>query len=156
MILIGGCYRGLYLEGLLTDSLKVSVCIDTSGSVSGELLDQFMAELKGITRSYPNVEVDLFYADHDLYGPCKLNNSSNIPKPKGFGGTSFVPFFDYLENTNKFSKNSPTVSVYLTDGYGDFPEHQPTDPILWVVPRDGLSSKEFPYGQVIRISTESW
>lgn len=149
-------YRGLYLEGLLTDSLKVSVCIDTSGSVSGELLDQFMAELKGITRSYPNVEVDLFYADHDLYGPCKLNNSSNIPKPKGFGGTSFVPFFDYLENTNKFSKNSPTVSVYLTDGYGDFPEHQPTDPILWVVPRDGLSSKEFPYGQVIRISTESW
>ena len=39
-------YRGLYLEGLLTDSLKVSVCIDTSGSVSGELLDQFMAELK--------------------------------------------------------------------------------------------------------------
>ena len=67
-----------------------------------------------------------------------------------------MPFFDYLENTNKFSKNSPTVSVYLTDGYGDFPEHQPTDPILWVVPRDGLSSKEFPYGQVIRISTESW
>ena len=63
-----------------------------------------------------------------------------------------MPFFDYLENTNT---NSPTVSVYLTDGYGDFPTSAP-DPILWVVPRDGLSSKEFPYGQVIRISTESW
>ena len=34
-------YRGLYLEGLLTEALQVSVCIDTSGSISNILLDQF-------------------------------------------------------------------------------------------------------------------
>ncbi len=148
-------YRGLYLEGLLTDSLKVSVCIDTSGSVSQKLLDQFIAELTGIIRSYPNVEVDLFYADTDLFGPCKLNGSSKIPSPKGFGGTSFVPFFNYLDKNNGYCSSSPTVSVYLTDGYGDFPKTQPQDPILWVVPRDGLPSKDFPYGEVIRISTDN-
>ena len=31
-------YKGLYLEGLLTEALEVSVCIDTSGSISKKLL----------------------------------------------------------------------------------------------------------------------
>ena len=53
-------YRGLYLEGLLSDSLEVSVCIDTSGSISSLLLDKFLAELKGILDSYPHVKCSLF------------------------------------------------------------------------------------------------
>ena len=56
-------YRGLYLEGLESESINVSVCIDTSGSVSDHLLEQFMGELKGILRSYPHVKCDLFYAE---------------------------------------------------------------------------------------------
>lgn len=40
-------YKGLYLESLLTEAVEVSVCIDTSGSVSDELLKQFAGELKG-------------------------------------------------------------------------------------------------------------
>lgn len=148
-------YRGLYLEGLLTDSLSVSVCIDTSGSVSSKLLEQFTAELMGIIRCYPHVKVDLYYADADLYGPVELINTTKIPQPQGFGGTSFKPFFHSLEKNNNFLNSSPKLSVYLTDGYGDFPEQEPHDPILWVVPRDGLQSSEFPYGEVIRISTEN-
>lgn len=148
-------YRGLYLEGLLTDSLSVSVCIDTSGSVSSKLLEQFTAELMGIIRCYPHVKVDLYYADADLYGPVELINTTKIPQPRGFGGTSFKPFFHSLEKNNNFLNSSPKLSVYLTDGYGDFPEQEPHDPILWVVPRDGLQSSEFPYGEVIRISTEN-
>lgn len=148
-------YRGLYLEGLLTDSLSVSVCIDTSGSVSSKLLEQFTAELMGIIRCYPHVKVDLYYADADLYGPVELINTTKIPQPQGFGGTSFKPFFHSLEKNNNFLNSSPKLSVYLTDGYGDFPEQEPHDPILWVVPRDGLKSSEFPYGEVIRISTEN-
>jgi len=148
-------YRGLYLEGLLTDSLSVSVCIDTSGSISSKLLEQFTAELIGIIRCYPHVKVDLYYADADLYGPVELINTTKIPQPQGFGGTSFKPFFHSLEKNNNFLNSSPKLSVYLTDGYGDFPEQEPHDPILWVVPRDGLKSSEFPYGEVIRISTEN-
>lgn len=148
-------YRGLYLEGLLTDSLSVSVCIDTSGSVSSKLLEQFTAELMGIIRCYPHVKVDLYYADADLYGPVELINTTKIPQPRGFGGTSFKPFFHSLEKNNNFLNSSPKLSVYLTDGYGDFPEQEPHGPILWVVPRDGLKSSEFPYGEVIRISTEN-
>ena len=148
-------YRGLYLEGLITDSLNASVCIDTSGSVSKNLLTQFISELKAITKSYPSVSIDLFYADAGLDGPNKIDASSEIPKPTGGGGTSFKPFFNFIEKDKHGISMSENVSIYFTDGYVDFPSKQPTDPILWVVPSDGLESKNFPYGEVIRISTES-
>ena len=87
-------YNGLYLEGLLTESLEVNVCIDTSGSVSPDLLDKFLGELKGILGSYPHVKCKLFWADTELYGPYELENIKELPEAKGFGGTSFVPFFN--------------------------------------------------------------
>ena len=41
------------------------------------------------------------------------------------------------------------ISIYLTDGYGDFPEKIPQQDVLWVVVPGGLASPEFPFGKVI-------
>ena len=149
-------YRGLYLEGLLTEGLEVSVCIDTSGSVSDTFLEQFLAELKGILRSYPHVKCDLFYGDTELFGPYPIQTIDETPKAMGRGGTSFRPFFKYLQNNQNNLMGAHKVSIYFTDGYGDFPSKEPEDPIMWLVCKDGLESKEFPFGEVVRISTESW
>lgn len=149
-------YRGLYLEGLLTEALEVSVCIDTSGSVSDALLEQFLAELKGILRSYPHVKCDLFYGDTELFGPYPIQTIEETPKAMGRGGTSFRPFFKYLQNNQNNLMGAHKVSIYFTDGYGDFPSKEPEDPTMWLVCKDGLESKEFPFGEVVRISTESW
>ena len=149
-------YRGLYLEGLLTEGLEVSVCIDTSGSVSDTLLEQFLAELKGILRSYPHVKCDLFYGDTELFGPYPIQTIEQTPKAMGRGGTSFRPFFKYLQNNQNNLMGAHKVSIYFTDGYGDFPSKEPEDPTMWLVCKDGLESKEFPFGEVVRISTESW
>ena len=127
-------YKGLYLEGLLTEALEVSVCIDTSGSISGGLLEQFIGELKGILRSYPHVKCDLYFADTEIYGPYEIHSIEELPKAAGFGGTSFVPFFDFLEkedSNNLLGQNK--ASIYLTDGYGDFPNYTPSNPTMWVV-----------------------
>ena len=144
-------YRKLYLEGLMTESVIADVCIDTSGSISSEQLDQFMGELKGILSSYPNVKVNLYYCDTELFGPYELGSSSKIPAAKGFGGTSFVPFFDAIEEHDVGFNEVNRVAVYLTDGYGDFPK-QCSIPTLWLATHDGLENKDFPFGQVIRIS----
>ena len=48
------------------------------------------------------------------------------------------------------------VSIYFTDGYGDFPSYIPHDPVMWLVSKDGLDTSNFPFGEVIRISTESY
>ena len=150
-------YKGLYLESLLTEAVEVSVCIDTSGSVSDELLRQFAGELKGILRSYPNVKCSLFFADTNLAGPYEIDRIEQMPKAVGRGGTSFVPFFDYLkkngEENNLLGNNK--LSIYFTDGYGDFPKQEPNNPTMWLVCKDGLESNGFPFGEVVRISTET-
>ena len=148
-------YRGLYLEGLLTEALEVSVCIDTSGSISRKLLDQFLGELKGILSSYPHVKCDLFFADCDIDGPHEIHSIEEMPPVSGFGGTSFIPFFDYLEKNDNNLMGSHKVSIYFTDGYGCFPKNEPKDPTMWLVSKDGLETKDFPFGEVVRISTES-
>ena len=44
----------------------------------------------------------------------------------------------------------PDAMIYMTDGYGDFPEECPV-PTLWAVPESGLKSENFPFGEVLRI-----
>ena len=150
-------YKGLYLESLLTEAVEVSVCIDTSGSVSDELLKQFAGELKGILRSYPNVKCSLFFADTHLAGPYEIDRIEQMPKAVGRGGTSFVPFFDYLKKNGeeKSLLGNHKLSIYFTDGYGDFPKHEPNNPTMWLVCKDGLETNGFPFGEVVRISTET-
>ena len=146
-------YRGLYLEGLLAESLEVNVCIDTSGSISHSLLRKFLAELKGILVSYPHVKCDLYWADTNLYGPYSIDSIDKIPKAEGFGGTSFVPFFKKIEKEKGFLNDNHKIAVYFTDGYGDFPKDTPVS-TMWLVPTDCLESSKFPFGEVIRISSE--
>ena len=148
-------YKGLYLEGLLTDGLEIFVCIDTSGSVSDQLLSQFAGELKGILSSYPHVKCKLYYADTDLDGPYEIDHIDKLPPAKGRGGTSFVPFFNALSKSEGTFSEVNSAAVYFTDGYGEFPEKQPANPTMWLVPSDGLKSHAFPFGEVIRISTEN-
>jgi len=150
-------YKGLYLESLLTEAVEVSVCIDTSGSVSDELLKQFAGELKGILRSYPNVKCSLFFADTDLAGPYEIDRIEQMPKAVGRGGTSFVPFFDYIKKNGEENSllGNHKLSIYFTDGYGDFPKQEPNNPTMWLVCKDGLETNGFPFGEVVRISTET-
>ncbi len=149
-------YKGLYLEGLMTEALEVSVCVDTSGSVSRELIDQFVGEINGILSSYPHVKCDFFFCDCALSGPFEVSSIDEVPALKGGGGTSFVPFFKYLEKNSNNLMGSQKVSIYLTDGYEEFPDFVPSDPVMWLVSADGEKTSKFPFGEVVRISTESW
>ena len=135
----------------MTESVIADVCIDTSGSISAEQLEQFMGELSGILSSYPNIKVNLYYCDTELFGPYELGNKSKIPAAKGFGGTSFVPFFNAIDKKDQGFNDVNRVAVYLTDGYGDFPK-KCSIPTLWLVTHDGADSQQFPFGQIIRIS----
>ena len=141
--------RGLYLETLQGESVKVYVAVDTSGSINQKQLKMFLSEVKGILNSYPHLECELYYADAELYGAYELNPDSKIPQPQGGGGTSFVPFFDRI--SDRWDGMTTGVCVYLTDGYGTFPNHPPELPVLWVVTPGGLDLSQFPFGEAIRL-----
>lgn len=145
--------RGLYLETLEGETVHVFIAVDTSGSIGGEELSLFMSEIKGILGSYPHLKCELYYADADVYGPYTLDKAAPLPKPVGGGGTSFVPFFEKIKDQGNWQDSR--LCVYLTDGYGNFPEPAPDYPVLWVVTPGGLDLNHFPFGEAVRLlSTE--
>ncbi len=141
--------RKLYLEALEGESVQVFVAVDTSGSVGDDEMRLFLSEVRGILNAYPHLDGELYYADAEAYGPYSLNSDSEIPKPVGGGGTSFVPFFEKV--STKSDWHTTGVCVYLTDGYGTFPQHPPEVPVLWVVTPGGLDLEEFPFGEAVRL-----
>jgi predicted metal-dependent peptidase len=141
--------RGLYLEALENESVRVYVAIDTSGSVSDSTLQLFIDEVKGIIGAYPHLVGNLYYVDRDAYGPYPLTNDSPLPSPQGGGGTSFVAFFDRVAQT--CDEHTQSICIYLTDGYGEFPIVAPSIPTLWVVTPTGLDLAQFPFGEAVRL-----
>lgn len=138
--------QGLYLDALDGETLHVAVAVDTSGSIDDGALQIFLSEVLRIVRAYPHMRCDLYYADADLHGPYPLSARSRVPAPTGGGGTDFAPFFQRLAQERR---QRPALAVYLTDGYGDFPEQAPACPVLWVVLPGGLDAAQFPFGQVV-------
>lgn len=146
-------WRRIYLEQLEGESIEVDVCIDTSGSVEDEQLGAFLSELRGILRAYPTIRCRLWYADCECHGPFEINDTHQLPKPIGGGGTDFRPFLERAEADSTGARNShePRLLVYLTDGNGTFPTHAPNASVVWAVVPGGLESSKFPFGTVVRM-----
>lgn len=147
--------RGLYLETLDGESVSVHVAVDTSGSVVGRTLDGFLGEVRGILSAYPHIHCWLYYADAACYGPYALTADDPIPEPTGGGGTDFRPFFAAVELGAATSRlGETTLCIYLTDGFGEFPEQAPNFPTLWVVTSGGVNLEALPFGEGVRLIEE--
>mgnify|MGYP000518823937 CR=1 FL=1 len=141
--------RGLYLETLTGESVQVFVAVDTSGSIDNRQLQMFLSEVQGILNASPHLKCELYYADAEAYGPYPLDSHSKLPSPQGGGGTSFIPFFAKVQES--WDGQTQGVCVYLTDGYGTFPQQPPLLPVLWVVTPGGLDLSEFLFGEAVRL-----
>jgi predicted metal-dependent peptidase len=141
--------RGLYLDALESETLRVYVAVDTSGSVDDHQIRALVGEVQGILRAYPHVSCDLYYADSQAYGPYPLAAGSAIPPPTGGGGTDFRPFFEAV--AARRAAHETAVCIYLTDGYGDFPAEPPELPVLWVATAGGRALEQFPFGESVRL-----
>lgn len=142
-------HQRLYLETMESETVRVYVAVDTSGSVDDQQIRALVGEVQGILSAYPHVICDLYYADADVYGPYPLTADSAIPQPQGGGGTDFRPFFTAV--AEQHDRRSQAVCVYLTDGYGDFPTEPPELPVLWVVTAGGRALDTFPFGETVRL-----
>lgn len=144
-------HRKLYLEDVVGESVEVAICIDTSASIGSAELGAFMGEIQGILDAYPQIRGTLFFADAALYGPNDFGLDAPMPEARGGGGTSFIPFFDWVRQ-QELDGNLP-LCIYFTDGYGSFPLTSPESPVLWAVMPGGLESTGFPFGDVARMAS---
>jgi predicted metal-dependent peptidase len=136
----------LYVEELVGDNVNIAICIDTSGSVGTDDLKRFMGEVRGIFDAYPQLRGQLFFGDTKLYGPHAVGADVALPTARGGGGTSFIPFFEWID-----VHQAAQLAIYFTDGMGTFPAGPPNLPTLWVVSPGGLETGRFPFGDVARM-----
>jgi predicted metal-dependent peptidase len=116
---------------------SIVVAIDTSGSIGGEELAQFLGEVKSICDEVSPEKIDLLYWDtnvagHETYMGAELATLTETTQAKGGGGTSpeCVPFY------MKENRLEPECVIMLTDGYigsQDPNDWQIGKPIMWCI-----------------------
>lgn len=139
--------RGLYLPALdSTETGKIILIADTSGSIDDELISQFSAEVSGIAETFA-IPLQVIYVDAKICGVQDIEPGEDIDlKPKGGGGTDFRPGFAFIEKNDL----QPRAVVYLTDGICDDYPSEPGYPVLWA--QFGQYPFEPPFGEKIQVT----
>ena len=127
--------------------------IDTSGSIGGQELNDFLTEVKGIANEVHPEKVDLMYWDtevagHEEYGYHEVDNIVSSTKPRGGGGTDPTCLQTYLKEKNI----KPEAIIMLTDGcIGDWGSEWES-PILWTICGNWGKDTYAPVGKTIHIN----
>lgn len=141
--------QGLYLPTRESEgSGEFVVVIDTSGSIGEKELNEFGSEIAGIVRDVRPTAVHVIYCDAAVnkvvtFGP----DDEIVLEAVGGGGTDFRPPFKHVIDNNL----NPKCIVYLTDGYGPFPEEGDVPfPTMWVINNEDVTP---PWGEHLTMST---
>ena len=124
----------------------VVVGIDTSGSIQQPELNVFFGELRGILDDVRPTEIHIVWCDDKVHKVDCVEDSADIDtlKPYGGGGTDFRPVFAWIDEAGV----TPEALVYMTDGYGSFPDQPPNYPVVWGAIVKGV---KYPFGDVVDI-----
>ncbi len=141
---------GTYMPSMIGEKVgHLVVAIDTSGSIGGPELDEFLSEVKGIAEEVSPECVDLIYWDgdvaaHEKYSGAEVSNIVSSTKPRGGGGTDPSCVSKYLKDENI----KPEAIIVLTDGYVPNWGSDWTAPIMWVI-SGGNTSAVAEHGKTI-------
>lgn len=138
-------YGYIYSGRVMDRSLFIVVAVDTSGSISGEMLAKFSTELRMIANSKHRVYV--IECDADVQDEYEFRSNITKPKYKGGGGTDFRPAI------KRATELKADCLVYLTDTYGSFPDKPPKYPVLWAVTPSARSVK-LPFGDKVVLTDD--
>lgn len=143
---------GTYMPSMIGEKVgHLVVAIDTSGSIGGSELAEFLSEVKGIAEEVNPEVVDLLYWDcdvaaHEVYEGSEVSNIVSSTKPRGGGGTSPSCVSAYL----KEKAIVPECIVVLTDGYvGSDWGSDWTAEVLWCIV--GGNDEVAPNGKTVHV-----
>ncbi len=133
------------------------IAIDTSMSVSGDLVKRFLEETYGMlseSESYfRKVNIHIIQCDEEIRSDITITNREEMEDYmehftiSGFGGTDFRPAFEYVNGLlNKGVFKKLRGLLYFTDGKGIYPVSMPPYDTAFV----------FMEGQYEDISVPGW
>ena len=148
--------RGEYFPGPGEDESlrRIVIGVDTSGSITPKMLDQFSTEISSIVGNYEIDFLDVLYCDTAIVGHDNYRNPSelNIKKMPGGGGTLFNPMFDWVEAN---LDGPPDAMIIFTDGWPNsnnwgMPDFDDNN-VIWIIANN--PDKKGPYGHTIPVQT---
>ena len=132
----------------------IAIGVDTSGSIGGEELNQFLSEVKSICDEVSPEQIDLLYwdthvASRETYQGNELSNLVESTKPAGGGGTQPACVPKYMKKHDI----RPECLIILTDGY--IPYQDPSDwaieaPVLWCI-KGNSNFSESVVGKIVHV-----
>lgn len=144
--------QNIYLPDLRNHVIgNVVLAIDTSGSITREIVEQFTAELSKISHLVEEVTVMTCDATvHEVVKVRKMEYFFDKIQMKGGGGTDFRPVFKKVEEVASIP---PDLLIYLTDAWGSFPEKKPPYPVLWCLTETG-NMHNIKFGEIVELPKE--
>ena len=125
---------GYFPSSIANTTGRLAIGIDTSGSIWGEMLAQFMGEVKKLCAEVKPSGVDVVWWDMEVcsvqsFEPDQYDNLDQLLKPVGGGGTSPQCVADWLVLNKTLNHEA---LIMLSDGYVDsFPVFD--IPTLWAM-----------------------
>lgn len=150
---------------------NVVIAIDTSGSIGDDTLAKFATEMLKLFKQYSIYTCYVIWCDDRIPGyPGNEYKKGGVQKfdiadgnfkleklqPKGGGGTSFHPPFEWVQQNILKKGKVPAFMVYFTDAYGDAPNvgqynlRNYANRVLWVITENDDASN-IKFGKKIYI-----
>jgi len=123
----------------------LTVAIDTSGSITDELLQAFLSEIEYINQTVRPDNMVILDCDYMIHNIHEIDSNDSILDLKFSGGanTSFKPVIKYGID------NNTNLLIYFTDLYATPIKEDPGYPIVWVCYSD---HPDAPIGETVRVS----
>lgn len=126
--------------------------IDTSGSMSDEMVAAAYSEVKGAIDQFDGkLKGWLGFFDAAIIEPAPFADEDDFHhiRPVGGGGTDFQIIFEYVQQ--HMQDSLPACIIILTDGFAPFPnEELAMDiPVLWLLNNEDVNP---PWGRIARIT----
>ena len=136
------------LPGLAAAETELVLALDSSGSIGLADFRRFIEEIDAL-KGQVRARVTLLACDQRISpgAPWRFEPWERIELPAdlaGGGGTRFTPVFEWIEASGL----RPDALLYFTDALGEFPEHEPPYPVLWLVHGNGA----VPFGERVSLN----
>ena len=131
------------------------IVIDTSGSVSGELVQQFVQKTYNILMQQENffskMNLHIIQCDAMVHEDAVITSKEEFEhyiatlQLKGGGGTDFRPAFQYVDTLIRNHKFTNLKGmIYFTDGEGTYPAYAPEYRTAFVFLKDDYKDPQVP------------
>ena len=134
---------GIYLPSSISQTFRLVIAVDSSGSVDEDLLSDFLSEVNFLMSLVQNYQIELLVCDDKINSHKTFYSGDTLEVAlKGGGGTDFRPVFKYVADEFDDVK----LLLYFTDLEGLFPNEEVEYAVKWVTKNKKVSP---PFGEII-------